>query len=194
LLSGLPANLARKDEKGQYQGTRGKRYGIFPGSFVAKAPPLWLLSATLLDTQKLYAIMNARIEPEWAVQEAAHLIKRAHHDPHWNRVRGQVMAYEQITLFGLTLVERRPVHFGTIDPAKARAIFIREALVPCELDAKAAVDCTQPSRARPGRGGRGEAASPRPAARRGRTRVVVGRPIARRRCHDQGLRRLGQTA
>ncbi|MBL0027911.1 MAG: ATP-dependent RNA helicase HrpA [Rhodanobacteraceae bacterium] len=139
LLSGLPANLARKDEKGQYQGTRGKRYGIFPGSFVAKAPPLWLLSATLLDTQKLYAIMNARIEPEWAVQEAAHLIKRAHHDPHWNRARGQVMAYEQITLFGLTLVERRPVHFGTVDPVKARAIFIREALVPCELDAKAAV-------------------------------------------------------
>ena len=138
LLSGLPANLARKDEKGQYQGTRGKRYAIFPGSFVAKAPPLWLLSATLLDTQKLYAIMNARIEPEWAVQEAAHLIKRAHHDPHWNRARGQVMAYEQITLFGLTLVERRPVHFGTLDPAKARAIFIREALVPCELDAKAA--------------------------------------------------------
>ncbi|MBK7145103.1 MAG: ATP-dependent RNA helicase HrpA [Xanthomonadales bacterium] len=139
LLAGLPANLARKDEKGQYQGTRGKRYAIFPGSFVAKAPPLWLLSATLLDTQKLYAIMNARIEPEWAVQEAAHLIKRAHHDPHWNRGRGQVMAYEQITLFGLTLVERRPVHFGTIDPAQARAIFIRDALVPCELDAKAVV-------------------------------------------------------
>ena len=139
LLSGLPANLARKDEKGQYQGTRGKRYGIFPGSFVAKAPPLWLLSATLLDTHKLYAIMNARIEPEWAVQEAAHLIKRAHHDPHWNRGRGQVMAYEQITLFGLTLVERRPVHFGTIYPVQARTIFIREALVTCELDARAAV-------------------------------------------------------
>ena len=139
LLAGLPANVARKDEKGQYQGTRGKRYGIFPGSFVAKAPPLWLLSATLLDTQKLYAIMNARIEPEWLVQEAAHLIKRAHHDPHWNRSRGQVMAYEQVTLFGLTLVERRPVHFGTIDPVKARVLFIGDALVPCELDAKSAV-------------------------------------------------------
>jgi ATP-dependent helicase HrpA len=139
VIAGMPANIARKDEKGQYVGTRGKRYGVFPGSFVAKAPPLWLLSATLLDTQKLYAIMNARIEPEWVISEAAHLIKRAHHDPHWNRARGQVLAYEQITLFGLTLVERRAVHFGSIDPQAAREIFIREALVPCELDAKANV-------------------------------------------------------
>ncbi len=144
VIAGMPANIAykeaaRKDDKGQYLGTRGKRYAIFPGSFVAKAPPLWLMSATLLDTQKLYAIMNARIEPEWVVQEAAHLIKRAHHDPHWHRGRGQVIAYEQITLFGLTLVERRAVHFGSIDSVAAREIFIREALVPCELDGKANV-------------------------------------------------------
>ncbi len=137
LISGLPGNLGRKDEKGMYHGPRGRRFTIFPGSALAKNPPLWVLSATLLDTQKLYGITNARIEPQWAIDQAAHLIRRAHHDPHWDRKRGQVMAYEQITLFGLTLVERRPVHYGSIDPVAARAIFIREALVPCEIDVQA---------------------------------------------------------
>jgi ATP-dependent helicase HrpA len=137
LISGLPGNLGRKDEKGVYHGPRGRRFNIFPGSALAKSPPLWVLSATLLDTQKLYGITNARIEPQWAIEQAAHLIRRAHHDPHWDRKRGQVMALEQITLFGLTLVERRPVHYGSIDPQEARRIFIAEALVPCEIDAQA---------------------------------------------------------
>ncbi len=137
LISGLPGNLGHKDEKGIYHGPRGRRFQVFPGSAVAKSPPLWVLSATLLDTQKLYGITNARIEPQWAVEQAAHLIRRAHHDPHWDRKRGQVMAFEQITLFGLILVERRPVHYGSIDPVAARAIFIHEALVPCEIDLRA---------------------------------------------------------
>lgn len=137
LISGLPANLGRKDEKNVFHGPRGRRFHIFPGSALAKHPPLWLLSATLLDTQKLYGITNARIEPQWVIDQAAHLIRRAHHDPHWDRKRGQVVAFEQITLFGLTLVERRSVHFGSIDPAAARTIFIAEALVPCAIDIKA---------------------------------------------------------
>ena len=138
LISGLPGNIGRKDDKGVFHGPRGRRFNLFPGSAVAKQPPAWVVSATLLDTQKLYGITNARIEPQWLVEQAAHLIRRAHHDPHWDRKRGQVMAFEQITLFGLTLVERRPVHYGSIDAVAARAIFIREGLVRGEVDGKAA--------------------------------------------------------
>lgn len=134
LITGLPSQLGRKDEKGVYHGPRGRRFSIFPGSGLAKHPPLWLLSATLLDTQKLYGITNASIEPPWVIEQLPHLIKRSYQDPHWDRQRGQVQAFEQVSLFGLMLVERRPVHYGSIDPAAARAIFIAEALVPCEID------------------------------------------------------------
>ena len=136
LITGLPSQLGRKDEKGIYHGPRGRRFNIFPGSGLAKSPPQWLLSATLLDTQKLYGITNAMIEPAWVIEQLPHLIKRSYQDPHWQRQRGQVQAFEQVSLFGLMLVERRPVHYGSIDPVAARAIFIAEALVPCEIDTR----------------------------------------------------------
>ncbi len=137
LISGLPGNIGRKDEKGSYHGPRGRRFQLFPGSALARHAPLWVVSATLLDTQKLYAITNARIEPQWLVDQAAHLVRRTYLDPHWDRKRGQVMAFEQISLFGLVLFERRPVHYGSIDPVAARSLFIAEALVPCEIDGRA---------------------------------------------------------
>ncbi len=137
LIAGLAGNIGRKDEKSVYHGPRGRRFQLFPGSALARHAPLWVVSATLLDTQKLYAITNARIEPQWLVEQAAHLVRRTYLDPHWDRKRGQVMAFEQISLFGLILFERRPVHYGSIDPGAARDLFIREALVPCELDGRA---------------------------------------------------------
>ncbi|HET9483441.1 MAG TPA: DUF3418 domain-containing protein, partial [Xanthomonadales bacterium] len=138
LLSGFPGQVGRRDEKGQYQGTRGRRYSIFPGSGLAKSQPAWLLSAIYLDTARLYGLMNARVEPLWVEQQAAHLVKKRWFDPHWSRKDGRVMAYEQVTLFGLTLVEKRRVNFERIDPVEARRVFIRAALVTGDIDAKAA--------------------------------------------------------
>jgi ATP-dependent helicase HrpA len=137
LLAGLPAQVARKDEKGQYQGTRGRRYLPFPGSALAKSPPQWMLSAVLLDTQRLYGLTNAKVEPEWIEQQAQHLLKRHYYDPHWSQAQGRVLAYEQVSLFGLVLAEKRRVSYQRIDPVEARRIFLREALAVGAIDCRA---------------------------------------------------------
>jgi ATP-dependent helicase HrpA len=137
LLSGWPTQVGRKDERGQYRSTRERRFAIFPGSSVAKAAPQWLLAGQILDLQKVYAMLCAKVEPQWIEQQAAHLVKKSWRDAHWSRKRGAVVAYEQVTLFGLALVEQRPVQFGNQDPREAHAIFVREALARGEIDARA---------------------------------------------------------
>jgi len=138
LLAGLPTNIARKDERGDYRGTRERRFRIFPGSALSKSAPQWLLAAQIVDLGgRVYAMHCARVEPRWIERQAAHLVRKTWHDPHWSRARGAVIAHEQVTLFGLTLVERRTVTFAKQDPPLAHSIFLREALARCELDARA---------------------------------------------------------
>jgi ATP-dependent helicase HrpA len=137
LLSGWPTQIGLKDERGQYRGTRERRFSIFPGSALAKSPPQWLLAGQILDVQKVYALQCARVEPLWIEQQAAHLIRRSWRDAHWSRKRGAVVAFEQVTLFGLTLVEKRAVQFGEQDPEQAHTIFVAQALTRGELDARA---------------------------------------------------------
>ena len=138
LLSGLPTNVARKDEQGVYRGTRERRFKVFPGSALAKKPPAWLFVAQILDLGgKLWGMQCARIEPAWIERQATHLLKRTCSDPHWSRARGAVQAFEQVSLYGLILVERRAVTFAKQDPTLAHAIFLREALARCDIDCRA---------------------------------------------------------
>ena len=137
LLSGFPAQVAHKDEKGLYLGTRGRKYAIFPGSTVAKSPPAWLFSATLLETARLYGLMNARVEPHWIEQQNAALLKATQYDPHWARAQGRVVGYERVSLLGLVLVEKRRIDYGKVDPALARQLFVREALATGDIDTRA---------------------------------------------------------
>ena len=139
LLSGWPTQVGHKDERSQYRGTRERKFQIFPGSSLAKAPPPWLLAGQILDLQKVYGMLCARIEPEWIEQQAAHLVKKTWREPHWSRKRGAVLAFEQVTLFGLTLVEKRVVQFGKQDEPAAHAVFVREALVRGEIDSRSDV-------------------------------------------------------
>ncbi|MFZ2754209.1 MAG: ATP-dependent RNA helicase HrpA, partial [Lysobacteraceae bacterium] len=88
LIAGLPTQIGNRSERGLYDGPRGRKYTIFPGSPLSKKPPPWLLSATLLDTEKVWSMTNAAIEPEWAIDELPHLLARRHHDPHWARSQG----------------------------------------------------------------------------------------------------------
>ena len=139
LLAGWPTQVGHKDERSLYRGTRERKFQIFPGSGLAKQPPPWLLSGQILDLQKVYGMLCARVEPEWIEQQAAHLVKKTWRDAHWSRKRGAVLAFEQVTLFGLTLVEKRTVSFGDQDPALAHAVFVREALVRGEIDSRSDV-------------------------------------------------------
>ncbi|NII10035.1 ATP-dependent RNA helicase HrpA [Oleiagrimonas sp. C23AA] len=138
LMAGLPTQVGHKDEKGIFRGTRERKFQVFPGSGLAKSPPNWIFSAQILDVGgRVWGMLCARIEPAWIEQQAAHLLKRNCFDPHWARKRGHVVAFEQVSLFGLTLVERRPVNFHDQDPPLAHAIFLREALARCDIDLRA---------------------------------------------------------
>ncbi|MGB9089305.1 MAG: ATP-dependent RNA helicase HrpA [Pseudomonas farsensis] len=137
ILSGLLSQIGHKAEEGDYQGARQRRFWIHPSSGIGRKRPQWVMAAELVETTKLYARMVAKIEPDWIEPLAGHLIKKNHFEPHWEKKRGQVVAYEQITLYGLILVGRRPVHFGPIDPVTSRELFIREALVGGEIQSRA---------------------------------------------------------
>ncbi|MHB1273407.1 MAG: ATP-dependent RNA helicase HrpA [Rhodanobacter sp.] len=138
LLAGLPTQVGRKDEKGVYLGTRERKFQVFPGSALSKTPPNWIYSAQILDIGgRVWGMMNAWVEPLWIEQQAAHLLRTSCRDAHWSKKRGAVVAYEQVSLFGLVLVEKRPVTFQVQDPALAHAIFLREALTRGDIDARA---------------------------------------------------------
>nr|WP_235017407.1 ATP-dependent RNA helicase HrpA [Nitrincola tapanii] len=137
LLAGLLSQLGLKQEKGEYLGARNRRFFIFPGSGLFKKSPKWIMAAEMLETSKLFAHQVARIEPEWIEAPAHHLVKKTWMEPHWEKKRAQVVATEQVTLFGLIIVPKRKVHYGPIDPQLSHELFVRSALVEGEYDTRA---------------------------------------------------------
>ena len=138
LLAGFPGQIGVKQDEGGYQGTRGIRFWLHPSSILAKKSPKWVMVGELTETSRLYGRLAAKIEPEWLERVATHLCQSQYFDPHWDRRSAQVNAFEQVQLFGLIIVPRRRVHYGSIDPVISREIFIRQALVAGEFDTKAA--------------------------------------------------------
>ena len=138
LLAGLLGNIGFKAEEGEeYLGARGIKFAIFPGSVLRKAKPKWVMASEITETARLYARCVAKIEPDWIEPLAGHLVNRHYFDPHWEKDRAMVTAYERVTLYGLTLVARRRVHYGPMDPEESRRIFIREALVDGDWECRA---------------------------------------------------------
>ncbi|AZZ47706.1 ATP-dependent RNA helicase HrpA [Pseudomonadaceae bacterium SI-3] len=137
ILSGLLSQVGHKTEEGDFLGARQRRFWVHPSSVIGRKKPNWIMAAELVETTKLFARMVAKIEPDWIEPLAKHLIKTNHFEPHWEKKRGQVVAFEQVTLYGMIVVARRPVHFGPIDPPAARELFIREGLVRGEMHSRA---------------------------------------------------------
>lgn len=129
LLAGLLGNIGLRQEEGDYLGARNRKFRIFPGSGLAKARPKWVVAAELVETSQLFARVVAKIEPEWIEPLAQHLVKHSYVEPHWERKPAEVIAFEQQTLYGLPIVNRRRIHYGKIDPALSQELFIRSALV-----------------------------------------------------------------
>ena len=137
LLAGLLGNIGMKSEDGGlYQGAHDIRFAIHPGSPLQKKAGRWVLAAELVETTRLYARCVAQIEPAWVERAGAHLLKRAWSDPRWEKKAGQVVANERGTVHGLPVYTGRRVHYGRVDPKAAREIFIRDALVPGDIDSK----------------------------------------------------------
>lgn len=137
ILSGLLSQIGQKTEEGDYLGARQRRFWVHPSSGIGKKRPQWIMAAELVETTKLYARMVAKIDSDWIEPLAGHLLKKNHFEPHWEKKRGQVVAFEQVTLYGLIVVGRRPVHYGPIDPQASRELFIREGLVGGEINSRA---------------------------------------------------------
>ncbi|MFF7355210.1 MULTISPECIES: ATP-dependent RNA helicase HrpA [Streptomyces] len=133
LLAGLLSHIGMKDvkdgNKNEYLGARNAKFAVFPGSALFKKQPRFLMSAELVETSRLWARVNAKIEPEWVEPLAGHLLKRTYSEPHWEKDQAAVMAYEKVTLYGVPIVAQRKVNYGRIDPQTSRELFIRNALV-----------------------------------------------------------------
>ncbi|WP_350001663.1 ATP-dependent RNA helicase HrpA [Pseudarthrobacter sp. WHRI 8279] len=130
LLSGLLSHIGILDErKREYAGARGSRFAIFPGSALFKKSPTFVMAAELVETSRLWARVAARFDPVWAEQVAPDLVKRSYSEPHWSTRQGAVMAYEKVTLYGVPIIAQRRINYGRVDPAVARELFIRHALV-----------------------------------------------------------------
>lgn len=139
LLAGLLGNIGFKDGDNEaYSGARGIRFYVAPGSCLKKTRPKWVIAAELVDTTKLYARCVAKIEPDWIEPLARGLTESQYSDPRWDRKMGMVNAWERVSLYGLTIIPKRRVHYGPINPKEAREIFIREALASGEFDTRAA--------------------------------------------------------
>jgi ATP-dependent helicase HrpA len=137
LLTGLLGNLGLKAEDGSYTGARGIKFWVHPGSGVARKAGRWIMAAEITETTRLYARTVATLDPKWIEQLGEHLIKRHHAEPHWEKNRGEVVALERGTVYGLPVYVNRPVSYGRLDPEGARGMFIREALVAGDFETRA---------------------------------------------------------
>jgi ATP-dependent helicase HrpA len=153
LLSGLLSHIGLRDPEpaqrgaprrttgprppAPYLGARGTRFAIFPGSGLFRRQPAFVMAAELVETSRLYARVNAAVQPEWAERLGSHLVRRSYSEPHWSKKRAAVMTRERVTLYGVPLVTDRLVSYGAVDPPLARELFIRHALVYGEWDTRA---------------------------------------------------------
>ena len=164
LLTGLLGNIGFKSDdvkarakpgEGNYQGARGIKLSIHPGSALAKkapargtppdarppgglgAGPKWIMAAELTDTGRLLARTVADVRPEWIEAAGQHLLTRMVIEPHWEKEGARVVAFERVSLYGITLAPRRKIHYGSIDPELSRELFIRGALVAGDYDTTA---------------------------------------------------------
>jgi ATP-dependent helicase HrpA len=148
LLAGLLGNIGCKSpgadladpadrREPPYLGARAIRFQVWPGSPIARKAGRWIVAAELVETSRLFARTVAGIEPAWLERVGGHLLKRSYSDPHWEKRPGQVVAFERATLYGLVVYQQRRVNFAPIDPAAARTLFIREALVDGQFETRA---------------------------------------------------------
>ena len=184
LLAGLLSHVGARDQaKREYAGARGARFGISPGSALFRKQPDLVMAAELVETSRLWARVNAAIEPEWAEEVGAHVVARTVSEPRWSRKAGAAVATERVTLYGVPLVTDRTIQYARIDPEAAREIFIRSALVEGDWAAAARLlDATTSPRSRgspSSRSGPGGATSSSTTRCSSRSTTPASRPTCR---------------
>jgi ATP-dependent helicase HrpA len=143
LLTGLLGNIGYKMEDeggaqsgGAYLGARGIKFHIWPGSTLGKKAGKWIMAAELVETTRLYARCIAQIQPEWVEKIGGHLLKKSWGEPRWEKRTAQVTASERATLYGIVVYSQRRINYAQHNPAEAREIFIRDALVAGDYETR----------------------------------------------------------
>ncbi len=136
ILSGFLSNIAIKKEKNLFQAAKGKDVMVFPGSALFNKAGNWIVAAEMVETSRLFARIVANIDSNWLESLAGDQCKNSYLHPHWEKNRGEVIASEQVSLYGLVIVPERPVSYGRINPDEASEIFVREGLVPGDMKEK----------------------------------------------------------
>lgn len=136
IISGSLNQVAMRQEGRVYQGSRNRKFTLFPGSVLSKQSAKWIVTGELIETSQVFASMAGRIQPEWIEQMALHLVKREHYQPHWSSKRQEVMAYEKVQLYGLTILDKKQVSFAHLDPRASYEIFLRSALLEGEVETR----------------------------------------------------------
>ena len=133
VLSGFLSNIAQKKDKNIYRATKGREVMIFPGSGLFNKAKNWIVAEEMMETSRLFARTIANIESDWLEDLGGDLCRRTYLDPHWEKNRGEVVASEQVSLFGLIIVPDRKVSYGKVNPVDASRIFIQDALVNADV-------------------------------------------------------------
>ena len=136
LLAGLLSHIAQKEEGAEYLGARQRKLQIFPASGLYKKRPKWIVAAELMETSRLYGRTVAKIDPQWLEQLAQPLLRKSYFEPHWSKKRGQVIAFEQTSLYGLIINPKRAIDFSRINMPEARNLFIQQGLVENNIELK----------------------------------------------------------
>ena len=133
LLCGFVSQIAQYVEEGAYRGARNRTLYLHPTSVLRGKTPAWIVSAQVIETSRTWAVCAARIEPHWTAEVAQHLTRSSYFDPYWDADRGQAYGYENVVLYGLTVIAGRRIYYGNVDPAYSRELFLRQGLVAGRL-------------------------------------------------------------
>lgn len=136
ILAGLLSHIGFKENNNEFAGARNSKFYIFPGSALSKKPPKWVMVSELVETSRLFGRGVAKIDPTWIEPLAGDLVKKSYSEPHFEKKQGSVVAFEQVSLYGVVIVSKRKVEYGPIKLSEAREIFIRQGLVEGELNVK----------------------------------------------------------
>ncbi len=133
VLSGFLSNIAQKKENNIYRAAKGRDVMIFPGSGLFNKAKNWIVAEEMMETSRLFARTIANIDSDWLEDLGGDLCRRTYLDPHWEKNRGEVVASEQVSLFGLIIVPDRKISYGKVNPIDASRIFIQTALVNADV-------------------------------------------------------------
>jgi ATP-dependent helicase HrpA len=136
ILSGFLSNIAFKKDQNLFHASQNRQAMIFPGSSLFNRAGSWIVAAEMVETSRLFARTTANIDPLWLEELGGHLCKYTYLHPHWEKNRSEVVATEQVTLFGLIISTGRIVPYGPVAPEESTEIFIKHALIQCDVKEK----------------------------------------------------------